>query len=51
MTECYVICTYHGSCIVNAVCLDRKYAEKWIERENKILGVEAFYLEVSQLIK
>lgn len=46
-----IIADETASCLVNAVYEDKKEAERWIKKENKKLGHEAYYLEQSQLIK
>lgn len=40
-----------SSCIVNAVCLDKEYAENWVKKENKALKFKLYWVEESQLIK
>jgi len=49
----WVICATPecSSCVVNAVCLDKEYAEDWVEKENKALKFKAYWVEESQLIK
>lgn len=47
----YVICAVNGSCLINAVYENKESAEKWIEKENNKLGLKAYYIEQSQLIK
>lgn len=49
----YVVCADIdvSSCIVNAVYLDKEAAEEWVEKENKKLGYQSYWIEQSQLIK
>ena len=49
--ECWIIIATNGSCLANAVCLDKAYAETWVKEENEGLGFEAYYIEQSQLIE
>ena len=47
----WVIIAIEGSCIINAIYLDRGRAHRWVSAENKRLGFQAYYIEQSQLIK
>ena len=40
-----------SSCMVNAVCLNEKYAKDWVKKENKALGFDGYFIEQSQLIE
>ena len=49
----YVICANPecSSCMVNAVYLDKEYAEKWVRKENKAAKFKLYWIEQSQLIE
>lgn len=49
----YVVCADPAcsSCTVNAVYVDKEEAEEWVEKENKAVGFNLYWVEQSQLIK
>jgi len=51
----WVICAnldvISSSCIVNSVYLNKKLAEEWVKKQNEEFGIEAYFIEQSQLIK
>ena len=48
--DVWVICATNSSCIVNAVCMSKTYAENWVKEQNRELGYEAYWIERGQLI-